>query len=169
MALNYHAVDPIAFESVSAVTATPSVDLGTRRVYGGEEYVYVYNDTGTQISKGYGAVMSGHTGMSVIISSPTFFGACIGVVKHATLTSATYGWLLTRGFTDVKMHADSSGVAGQPIRLGLNGTFVDVANQATLTTAFSQATAPFGLMPIGVCVQATASAGTGYAYVKCFG
>lgn len=168
MALNYHML-PVEAESVSNVTATNSVDLGTVRLVSGEEYVYVYNDGGSQISVGYGAVMSGNTGMSVTVSATTFFNVCIGVVKHATLTTATYGWLLTKGFTNVKMEASNSGIVGTPLYLGLDGTFKGIAAANTASTAFSQITSLFGLVPVGVCVQATASAGTGYAFVKCFG
>lgn len=169
MALNYQSVGPIAFESVSNVTLTPSVDLGTVRVYNGEEYVYVYNDSNTSMPVGLGCVMSGNTGMSVTISSTTYFNTCMGFVKHATFPSLTYGWLLTRGFTNVKMGADSSGIVGDPIYLTLSGAVQGIRPANTATTAFSQVTSQFGLVPIGVIVQATASAGTGYAYVRCFG
>src|SRR3990167_3574310 len=43
------------FESVSADTATPSVEIGTRRREGNDEYIYVYNDGGEQISPSYAA------------------------------------------------------------------------------------------------------------------
>lgn len=168
MALNYHAL-PVEAESVSNVTATNSVDLGTVRVVAGEEYVYVYNDGGSQISVGYGAVMSGNTGFSVTVSANTFFNYPIGVCKHATLTTATYGWLLTKGFTNLKMEASSSGIVGNPVYLGLAGVAVNIAAANAAMTSFSQVTSLFGLTPMGVCVQATASAGTAYGYVKCFG
>lgn len=168
MALNFHGL-PVYNESVSAVTATPSVELGSRRIQAGEEYVYVYNDGGANINPGNGCVMSGNTGMSVTVSSTTFFNACIGVVKHATLTTGTYGWVMTRGFSNLKMHADSSGIVGNPVYLGLNGTFVDAPTKNTATTAFSQVTSLFGIPTVGVAVQATASAGTAYGYVRCFG
>lgn len=168
MALNYHAL-PVEFESVSAITLTPSVDLGTVRVVSGEEYVYVYNDSGATLSVGYGCVMSGNTGFSVTVSSATYFNLPIGVVKHATFTTLAYGWLLTRGFTNVKMHANSSGIVGDPIYLGAAGTAYGITQSNSATTAFSQATSQFGLVPMGVCVQATASAGVAYAYVRCYG
>jgi hypothetical protein len=169
MALNYYQVDPIGFEGVSSVTLTPSVDLGTRRTWGGEEYVYVYNDSGGDCPPGIGLVMSGNTGMSVTISGTTFFNTPIGVVKHATLIAATYGWALTRGFTRLLMHAYSSGIVGNPVYVGKDGKFVDLPTKNTIQTAFSQLTSIYGIPIAGVCVQATASAGTGYGYVKCFG
>lgn len=168
MSLNYH-TGPVEFESVSSVTLTNSVDLGTVRTVGGEEYVYVYNDSNTSMPVGLGCVMSGNTGMSVTISSTTYFNAPIGFVKHATFPSLTYGWLLTRGFTPIKMHANASGVVGDPIAVTLSGTVQGIAAANTAMTAFSQATSQFGLLVVGVCLQATASAGTGYAYVRCFG
>lgn len=168
MGLNFHTL-PAEAESVSNVTLTNSVDLGTVRVVNGEEYVYVYNDSNTSLPVGYGAVMSGNTGMSVTVTSTTFFNACIGVVKHATMASLTYGWLLTRGFTNVKMAASSSGIVGGPIALGPSGTFQDIPTANSAMTSFSQLTSQFGLLAVGVVVQATASAGTAYAYVRCFG
>lgn len=168
MALSFEGL-PIEAESVSNVTLTNSVDLGTVRIYHGEEYVYVYNDTSSTVAPGLGMVMSGYTNMSVTVSSNTYFNVCIGVVKHATFVTASYGWLLTRGFTNVKMHANSSGIVGDPIYLGAAGAFYGITQANTATTAFSQATSQFGLVPAGVVLQATASAGTAYAYVRCFG
>jgi len=168
MALNFHGL-PVEFESVSNVTLSPSVDLGTVRIVNGEEYVYVYNDSNTSMPVGLGCVMSGNTGMSVTISSTTFFNVCVGYVKHATFPSLTYGWLLTRGFTNIIMDANSSGIVGGPISLGLSGTAYSIRTANTLTTTFSQVTSEFGLMVHGVVVQGTASAGTAYGYVRCFG
>lgn len=168
MALNYQSL-PIETESVSNVTLTNSVDLGTVRVYNGEEYVYVYNDTSGAVAPGLGMVMSGYTGMSVTVSSNTYFNVCIGVVKHATFTTASYGWLLTRGFTNLKMDANSSGIVGGPVSLGKDGAFYSILTANTLSTTFSQVTSEFGLSVVGVVVQATASAGTAYGYVRCFG
>lgn len=169
MALQYHAL-PVEAESVSNVTATNSVDLGTVRMVAGEEYVYVYNDGGAA-SPGQGLVMSGNTGMSVTASSTTYFNVCIGVVKHATLTTGTYGWALVKGFSNLKMGDSSSGVIGGGVYLGASGCFNNILSPGanTSTTAFSQATSLFGLHICGVVVQGTASAGTGYAYVRCFG
>lgn len=169
MALNYQGLSPIENEGVSAVTATNSVDLGTCRTHNGEDYVYAYNDGAGQIVPGQGVVMSGNTGFSVCVSSTTFFNVCVGVVKHVTFTTATYGWLLTRGFSNVKMGDNASGVVGEPLYLGASGCFNGVAAKNTLSTAFSQITSLYGLQAVGVCVQATASAGTGYAFLKCFG
>ena len=36
--MGVHSVGPVVFESVSNVTATPSVELGTQRMYLGEIY-----------------------------------------------------------------------------------------------------------------------------------
>lgn len=168
MSLNYHAL-PVEVESVSNVTLTNSVDLGTERVFNGERYVYVYNDSNTSMPVGLGCVMSGNTGMSVTISSTTYFNYCVGFVKHATMPSLTYGWLLTKGFTNVKMDASSSGIVGAPLYLGLSGVVAGIPAANTLSTAFSQLTSLYGIQAVGVCVQATASAGTGYAYVNVYG
>lgn len=168
---NYHGL-PAEVESVSNVTLTNSVDLGTVRIFGGEEYLYVYNDGGgASIPVGYACVIaSGNSGYSVSVSGNTFFNAPMGFVKHTTLTTAQYGWVLTRGFTQVKMHANSSGILGDPILVEGNGTAYGCSVVNTATTAFSQITSLFGLVPCGQIVgNATASAGTSLAYVRCFG
>lgn len=159
MPLNYQGVDPVAFESVSAVTATPSVDLGTRRTFNGEDYVYVYNAGGSQAVPGNLMVPSANTGYSCTLTSVTAIDFPFGFVKHATLTTATYGWLLTRGFTNVQNGMASTALAqGDLLGVAANGK-VQVYLTATLITG------PI----IGTVLQATGSAGTAYAYVRCFG
>ncbi len=169
MALNFEGISPVLTESVSSVTLTNSVDLGTVRTFHGEEYVYVYNDTSGTVGIGQGVVMSGYTGMSVTVSSTTFFNVCIGVVKHATLTTASYGWVLTRGFTNLLVDPNASCTVGAPMALVGSGCWRSTVYTNTATTAFSQVTSEFGIFPQAVCVQATASGGTAYGFVRCFG
>jgi len=116
----------VSEESVSAVTATPTVDLGTQRVYGGNVYTYGYN-AGIVDATQYTPVLiaTGSTGYSftgywtytdgTYIPAPNFFG----VVKHATITAGSYGWVATRGFVDVMAATGIPDVvAGDAIAIG---------------------------------------------------
>lgn len=150
----YHGVSPVSFESVSAVTASPSVEIGTFREQSGEKYVYAYNAGNSQISKGRFAVLSGVSGLSVTVSSISGDFAA-GFVKHTTLTTGTYGWLMVRGFADsVKAPANSALAAGDNLVLGVDGIVGNVAAA--------------GYQVVGRCMVATASAGTGSAFISVF-
>ena len=151
--------DPIFFESVSAVTATPSVELGRKRTDGANEYIYVYNTGDQMINPTYGAVLnSAVSNYSVSVSSVCQSSRYLGVVKHSTIPTGQYGWLLTRGFTQVEMGATESAAAGGPLAAAINGTFLGPVTGAV------------GLpnSPVGVAISAVASgASTGawiYAY-----
>lgn len=158
---------PVEAESVSNVTLTNSVGLGEVRFIAGEEYVYVYNAGGASITVGYLAVMSANTGFSVTVTSVTGYDYPIGFVKHATLITASYGWLLTRGFTTVKNGMASTALnVGDPILPAANGA---VQQYGVSTTAICGVTGAFAQSPCGTVLQATGSAGTGYAYIRCWG
>lgn len=168
---SYHANGPIAFESVSAVTATNSVDLGTVRTQGGETYVYVYNAGAQQISVGRCAVLSANSGFSVTVSSVTGYDIPMGFAKHATITTGAYGWLLVRGFTTVKNEMASTAMAlGDPIVVAANGGMQQLN---VSTTALCGAVGLIGVPAVGIVVSACASGGTGssmaLAFVRCFG
>ena len=92
---------PVLNESVSAVTTSPSVNLGERRVHKGNEYVYAYNSGGSSIIAEYGAVfITGASGYSVAGTLPTdTAGQLAGLVIHATITTGAYGWIMSRGFS----------------------------------------------------------------------
>lgn len=148
---------PIQFESVSAVTATNSVELGTKRSIGDEEYLYVYNAGNSQISKGVLACLAatGVSGYSVSVScvSGDFaIGACV----HATLTTATYGWLCTRGFVD----GMTNGMPSTAIVYG-STLFADVNGAVGLGIGATG-------KAIGRAVTATGSAGTLSAFISCY-
>lgn len=152
----FSSVGPIAFESVSAVTATNSVELGTRVSVGGNDYVYVYNAGNSQISKGFGATVSGTTGYSVTVSAVTMLDFAVGVCKNATLTTGTYGWLLTRGFSTFVAGASDSFTTGDVLALAVDGVFA----LKTISTGY--------VSPIvGKAVQGAASGtSTGYAFFR---
>lgn len=148
---------PAYMEPVSSVTATPSVQLGAKRTEAGDDYIYCYNAGNSQISVGQGCILSAVTGYSVTVSSLTNTGGFFAVCKHATLTTATYGWLLTRGFAPINAVANSGIVSGAVIGAGADGLWTDVP--VTLVAA----------VPQGYCVAATASGGIGTGYVKLYG
>jgi hypothetical protein len=159
----FYSLDPVNMGvKVSATTTTLGTndpELGSRAVFDGEDYTFVYNDGGEQISKGYFCVISGNTGYSVTVSSVTQVSPAFGVVKHATMATATYGWVLTRGFSDVKSEMASTAIAA-----GDNLCLADDGQVNVPVSAIGQ------LGPkVGFAVQATGSAGTAYAYVKCWG
>ena len=156
----FEGIAPIGFEGKSNVTATLGVnspELGTKKIFSGEEYLYVYNAGNSQISKGYGAVLSATTGYSVTVSAIAVNDLLMGFCKHSTLTTGTYGWLLTRGFTDVKNGMASTALAA--------GDLLSPAVDGAVQLPTGATTAPIN----GKVLQATGSAGTGYAYIRCFG
>ena len=144
-------------ESVSAVTLTPSNTIGTTRYEGENKYLYVFNAGGEQISPGLGVTISAVTGYSVTVSSVTSVNPCIGVVENATLTTDTFGWVVTRGFVSIEMTAQTGIAASEPIILGTNG----VHARATGATGYAFAPHGFGVGTIG-------SGASGVAYVNCF-
>lgn len=124
--MGYYNQGPVVMGSVSMVTATPGAndpDVGTKTTIDGNDYIFVYNAGNSQISVGRGAVCSAVTGYSVTVSSvaSTPGAGMIGVCKHATLTTGTYGWLLTRGFANV---ATVNALAiGDGLCVGADGAF----------------------------------------------
>lgn len=135
--MGFNSVDPIAFGSVSHVTETLShgLEVGTKRVVDGREYVLVYNDGGEQASPGLGMRTNGGAGSlySCTVTTATGVGAGIGVVRNATLTTASYGWLVTKGVTPIEMGASSGTVAtGKAAELGDDGLWFPVSDATGL-------------------------------------
>lgn len=158
MALNGQ---PTVFvDSVSDVTATlpAGYEVGIRRYKGNEQYMLVYNNGNSQATVGNGVTITALTGYSVTVSSVTSVNPCFGVVRNATMTTATYGWVVIKGFSSLKADASTGLAVGDACCLGTDGVF------QRLTGATGYAFAP-------VCawvLQATASAGLGYGYVNAF-
>jgi len=150
-------------ESVSAVTATNSVPLGTRRIENGNEYVYVYN-TGTTAAVGYGVIQSLNSCFSVTVSSAVG-NKCFGVVQNASLTTTYYGWVLVRGVGKAHMGDTATGnhtaATGEGLYLGTNGAFEGVTTGATGST-WANASLGCTLTSIGTGVS-------GSAYFNCYG
>jgi hypothetical protein len=129
---------PFIEESASQVTATNSVDLGSRRLYKGEEFVYCYNAGGATMAVGKGVkFVTGASGYSVAATSLTdVANPCVGVVKHTEFDTADYGWVMVRGFTEVAM-VSATTADYVPIALGAAGEFIQ---SSPLTDAASVGT-----------------------------
>ena len=150
----------VVMTPVSQVTATRGVNdaqVGDIWRNGDEEYVFCYNAGNSQINPGQAATFSAVTGYSVTVSTVTGAEIMAGVCFHATMTTATYGWLLRRGFGKVKMGANDSCVTGQPLTVGVDGTWA----------LKSQATGYVGNV-YGKSMESMASAASGYAFISIF-
>lgn len=123
-------IGPIRFESVSAVTAVPSVELGARCTVAGNEYIYVYNDGNSQISQGLmgrnPATLSSGYSVTVTNAASALGGMfVVGVAHNATLTTGTYGWLMTRGVCYAVPDASAISLnSGALVCDGVDGGFV---------------------------------------------
>lgn len=96
-------ISPIGFESVSQTTATPSVKIGSRAEDdAGNEYIYVYN-AGSEIWPGRCAYLKTNSSSYTISDTNTAAGVGVfaGAVHHATIPTAYYGWIMTRGLAAV--------------------------------------------------------------------
>lgn len=148
---------PAYEESVSAVTATPSVALGSRRTHAGEEYVYCYNAGGATLSqKMVAKLITGASGYSVAATALTdVYSPAVGVVKHADIAAASYGWVLRRGFASVVV-VSATTADYTPIACGASGAVINWA-----ATGATQG------ISIGVALNAnTAAGGTVYAFIN---
>jgi hypothetical protein len=117
----------ILLTSLSAVVSARSAnspEVGDRMWYEGKEYIYVYNEGTTQASPGYGLtpVAASATSPYTCTVSSNSGSPLVGVVYNATLTTATYGWVVSKGTVPVLPGA--SYAVGTPLTLDLNGVFV---------------------------------------------
>lgn len=153
---------PIAEESVSQTTQTPSIQLGTRREYAGESYVYCYNAGGGAISATVGVKpVTGASGYSIAATSLTdVFNPLIGVVKHASMITGDYGWVMTRGFVNVQLVSAvcAAGASYLQLALGANGKFIEASGTTVKGTA--------AVVAVGLNTPAPDAGGTVYAFIK---
>lgn len=146
---NLDSIGPILNESVSNVTLTNSVMLGTKRSVNNVDYIYVYNNGNTQISVGQPATIqpaSMSSGYSVCVSnaaSQTGGELVMGVCYHATMATAAYGWLVTKGICQGVPDATATSMnSGDFLAIGVDGGFV-VAPVTASTAGFR----------LGVCLN----------------
>jgi len=147
-------------ESVSAVTATPSVELGSRRVWKGEEYVYCYNAGGAAISTSLAlgvVIVTAATGYSVAATSlANVHNPCVGVVKHAAIAAGSYGWVMTKGFATWSLVSNVT-ADYQALALGVGGKFLEPADTSVGGT--------HAVCAYGFNIN-TGAAGGAYAFIK---
>lgn len=154
--------DPVCEnESISAVTATPSTEIGARRTHKAENYIYCYNNGTGTAAVGYGVkLITGASGYSVAATSVSdAINPCVGTIKHVDIPSSSYGWVMTKGFQNVHSPANSVVVGDYTlIGLGSSGTFATyVAGTGVIGT----------LNACGFALGAnTGSAGTMYAFIN---
>jgi hypothetical protein len=133
---------PLLRESVSAVTTTASVDLGTRRVVDGSEYVYMYN--GGTVADQRLVVRPLTAGTSYTFSVTTVSNSVqpiCGTVANATCAASSYCWVLTKGYTKGILASEQTmavGGAAAPVRIvtGADGT-ITIATGGTGSTGAS--------------------------------
>jgi hypothetical protein len=116
------------------------------------EYLFVYNAGGEQVGVGQPVTASGVTGYSVTVSCVSASDFAIGVRQHSTMTTATYGWVATKGIGVVEMDADGSGVTGEPLMVGEEG--FQVKSNST----------DFQTPTVGKLAESLASGASGIAY-----
>lgn len=156
--MSFKSADPVLFYGKSHVTASLGSnhpEVGTLVTFeDGNTYRWVYNESNTDISPTYAVqINSAATGYSVTVTNATNTGKAIGVVKHATLTTATYGWVLVQGFGTIEMGADNSAAVRANIYVGADGTGAGAAASEH---------------PYATIVSAAASGASAGAYISCF-
>ncbi len=152
--MSVQSIAPIMFESVSAVTATPSVELGTERVVAGEKYVYVHNAgiSTAGVGKGLSRPVSAAAGMYSASVSAASGDLCIGFVKHAAIPTLNYGWALTKGLVTVAVASAASSQS-----LGLKAIGAGTGDVVTLTA---------GYFAVGELTSAIVSGNSGSLFVS---
>jgi hypothetical protein len=163
--MTVYSQSPVRWGSVSMVTATlggNDPEVGTRITEGGKDYVFVYNAGTTEITIGKGAVVanSSTAGYSCTVTSVAGADIPLGACYHTTLTTATYGWLLTRGIGLAKAAASTAPAAGSPLTLGADGVW-NVKSYVTVPLAIEGNV-------YGKALVATASAGVGSTYFSIY-
>lgn len=153
---------PVEVETVSNVTATNSVNPGETRFINGEEYLYVYNAGVQQISVGNFAVLSANSGYSVTVSSITQYDFPIGIVKHATITTGAYGWLMTRGFAKLQLAANASASTADVLYPAGQGLFAAAGNAVSAGCGIV-------LQPVAYAVSGAASGSSAFGYFRGYG
>lgn len=157
MSMNSH---DLYTESVSAVTATPSVTLQQRRWSGSIEYVYCYNGSQTQIVPGAGVILSANSAGTIMPTS-VLGDMCAGVVVHSTLTTGTYGWVASRGPVTVTVGAGAGIEAftlGGGVAISTAGAFTGIESGSTGST--------WSFANCGVALTALAESASGKIYLR---
>ena len=153
-----NSVGPVRFDSATFTTASlgdNDPQVGERAFIAGTDYVFCYNEGGSVIAAGFGAVPNGGMSvMSVTVSAATSDDAVCGVAV-VSIAASSYGWLATRGVVNVE--AGETMVTGELIEVAANGDFAPVSN-----TTGNAAPA------VGKALDTIATDASGSAYINCF-
>ena len=121
--MSFYSDTPVLFGGISGVTATrggKDPELGARINYAGNQYVYVYNAGNSEAYPGTGmTLIAGATNYSCTISTTAGLDQPVGVVRHATLATGAYGWLLTKGIGTA--YTSAAIAAGTGLQIAANG------------------------------------------------
>lgn len=150
-------LSPIRFVGASFTTSSLGLNdpnVGDVARIGDENYVFVYNAGNSNILVGDGVIVSAVSGYSVSISSVTGVDLLVGVCKHGTISTGYYGYVCTRGFSQVNMGANLSAAAGAGLVLAADGKFT----YKTISTGYA---APMQVKTM----EAIASGASGTAYI----
>jgi len=155
-------------ESVSAVTATPSVDLGTIRFNGGIQYQYMYNAGGAG-NQGCPVLVTGATDYNFVttyaqIDTLTAAGAdgfaFAGVLHNATCAASSYAWVAQRGM--IQCRPESSAIEVGDAVLIKDGGNAIIARSGVTDTATAAELCSFIVNPVvGQAMEAATAAATG--------
>ena len=133
--MSLETISPVYFESVSACTATPSVELGSRRTDStGNEYVYVYNN-GVETYPGRCVYLkTASSGYTVSVTNTAAgVGQFAGGIQHSTLLSSSYGWIMVKGLCAVGPDTNAASFdAGDYITVGVDDGYTEAP--VTLST-----------------------------------
>lgn len=158
--MTFYNASPIRFGvDISGTTATLGVndpEIGAKCCVDELEYLFVYNDGGEQIGVGQPVTISGVTGYSVTVSCVTLADLAMGIRQHSTMTTATYGWVATRGIGTVEMSPNESCVTGQILAVGAEG--LGLASNST----------DFQTPTVAKALESIASGASGVAFFSVF-
>jgi len=163
-----YGMKPIEIESVSAVTATPSTDLGTTRFYGGNKYQYMYN-AGAEAYTGAPVWVTGATDYNFVSTYATFAAltaagadgfAFAGVVQNATCAASSYCWIAQSGLLNCRPQSSAIAV-GDMVLAADDGNFVMSRTGVTNTATTEELASYIANTVIGVAQEVATAAATG--------
>lgn len=122
---NFYGVGPVNMKEISFATVDSGAanlpEVGTRRIYKGEEYVFVHNAmSATQLDMGELLTTSALSGYSLTNSTTAAADLPLASVKHVTIPTGGYGWALVRGINEVLKVATTM-ATGAVVGVGANG------------------------------------------------
>ena len=146
-------------KGISFVTAVQAHNLGDRVMYGGDEYIYMYNKNTATAKAGYAVYLSAATSYSFMMQSATTdVDVACGIIKHVDIPYQEYGWVLVKGICDVVAGLNTGLAQGDKLIM-VSTTNTGNISRKTQNTYFSNIVGepnPFGVM---LQVAATAAAG----------